>query len=424
MDIRYKILEAREARMKYIRLLIEKHNKLIVVIKSNICGNDKNPCYSKFLKNYFYIKVSKVLDVCSFEYVKSDDGDYYILVISNKDVLNVKSLLVGLENSNLGRLIDLDLYSNKQKSVSRSDLNLESRKCIVCNNDISICSRMKFHLVSEVNECFKNILVQELVNIVVDLSFKAMIDEVGCHPKFGLVTKYSNGKHLDMDYNTFVTSANAIKPYLYEYAKEGVHIDNFTFEKLRSIGKRAERAMFNATDGVNTHKGIIFILGFLLPAIVSKVLNGNDIVSTIKYLSKDIYNDFEDCLETTFGINAYKKYNITGIRGEVKNGLIHSFDIFNKYKDCEVNNLLILKILLSSMSVLDDTVILHRASIDYLEYTKDLASKLLRLSDEELTASSNIYTNKFIQDNVSPGGSADVTVTVLILIYFYKIGGI
>ena len=82
-----------------------------------------------------------------------------------------------------------------------------------------------------------------------------------------------------MDYDTFVKSTYAIKPYILRMAVEGFHWNHELkdlFPHIREIGKQAEKAMFQATDGVNTHKGIIFTMGILATAAGYELkANGN-----------------------------------------------------------------------------------------------------------------------------------------------------
>ena len=97
----------------------------------------------------------------------------------------------------------------------------------------------------------------------------ALLKEVGTTPKPGLVDLHDTGAHKDMDYDTFVKSTYAIKPYILRMAVEGFHWNHELknlFPHIREIGKQAEKAMFQATDGVNTHKGIIFTMGILATA--------------------------------------------------------------------------------------------------------------------------------------------------------------
>ncbi len=423
MDIRLQILNAREERLKYIHSTIEKYQRFIVVIKCNVCGDNKNPDYTYFLKKYFLKKVLNRLSVFKTEYVKSFDGDYYLVVINSDECNRVKHVLVDIENCDVGRLIDLDLYCSKQKSVSREALGYSRRKCIVCGGDVSVCSRTLNHSVENVEFAYQSILKEFLVNLVLNKIYTAMIDEVSAWPKFGLVTKNDSGIHRDMDFNLFVKSADAIMPFLKEYCYEGFNINVDSFKKLRAIGIRAEAAMFLATNNVNTHKGLIFILGFLLPSIVNVIYYNKGIVEAqklIKYLSSNILEDFKDETSNTYGKKIYKKLGITGVRGEVKNGLLTTFDLFNKFYGKEIDNLMIVRILVESMSVLDDTVVLHHNSLECLYNVKNIAKEILLLDDEMFFESVQDHTKDFIASNISVGGSADIVVSVLLLIYVFK----
>jgi len=88
--------------------------------------------------------------------------------------------------------------------------------------------------------------------------------ELETWPKPGLVSHVDNGSHVDMDAGTFRRSAAAIRPYLQSLAEAGAL--GCGMGVLRVIGLEAERAMLEATAGVNTHRGAIFGLGLLCAA--------------------------------------------------------------------------------------------------------------------------------------------------------------
>lgn len=98
----------------------------------------------------------------------------------------------------------------------------------------------------------------------------ALMAEVGATPKPGLVDRHDSGAHTDMDYDTFAASTTAIVPYLARMFEAGYTWEskdfNALFESIRPIGIEAEKAMFAATDGVNTHKGMIFSMGTIAAA--------------------------------------------------------------------------------------------------------------------------------------------------------------
>ena len=82
--------------------------------------------------------------------------------------------------------------------------------------------------------------------------------------------RHNNGSHRDMDLFTFLDSTTALLPYWHQAVSIGQEtaglLPEETFARLREAGLAAERAMFRATGGVNTHKGAVFSLGCVLGA--------------------------------------------------------------------------------------------------------------------------------------------------------------
>ena len=99
---------------------------------------------------------------------------------------------------------------------------------------------------------------------------EAMLYEVSATPKPGLVDRANNGAHHDMDFFTFMSSAAALRGYFDECAAIGAGHCQQPIEGLlpclQAAGIVAERQMFTLTQGVNTHKGMIFSLGILAGA--------------------------------------------------------------------------------------------------------------------------------------------------------------
>ena len=102
------------------------------------------------------------------------------------------------------------------------------------------------------------------------LAEAALWQELELTPKPGLVDKYNNGAHRDMDHALFVRSIAAITPWFSRFTELGEkHAHLPASEQLRMIrpmGIACEQAMYAATGGVNTHKGGIFSLGLLCAA--------------------------------------------------------------------------------------------------------------------------------------------------------------
>lgn len=68
-------------------------------------------------------------------------------------VLLLKKRMVELEETSIiGRLLDIDVLFYQKDVIhvmSRKDLSLESRKCLLCSNEAKICGRSRRHSINE-----------------------------------------------------------------------------------------------------------------------------------------------------------------------------------------------------------------------------------------------------------------------------------
>lgn len=70
--------------------------------------------------------------------------EFYAVV--KTDATELKKLMVKIEeNTKAGRLLDIDIFNESGIQISRSDLNLPERKCIICDKDAKICMRESNH---------------------------------------------------------------------------------------------------------------------------------------------------------------------------------------------------------------------------------------------------------------------------------------
>jgi Triphosphoribosyl-dephospho-CoA synthetase len=93
-------------------------------------------------------------------------------------------------------------------------------------------------------------------------ALRALLYEVSVNPKPGLVDPVSSGPHPDMDVFTFIDSSMSLRRYFSRCVEQGTTFQGddlrALFLAIRPAGVEAEKAMFEATKGVNTHKGAIF----------------------------------------------------------------------------------------------------------------------------------------------------------------------
>ena len=178
------------------------------------------------------------------------------------------------ERDALGRLFDLDVLAPGGGKLSREDLGFPPRPCLICGQRGKGCASRRIHAVQELQEKTDGILSRCFAardrETLAAMAGRALLYEVCTTPKPGLVDRWNNGSHRDMDVFTFMDSTTALLPYFKKAVEIGQETAGEpparTFRRLREAGLRAEKAMFCATKGVNTHKGLIFSLGCILGA--------------------------------------------------------------------------------------------------------------------------------------------------------------
>ena len=268
---------------------------------------------------------------------------------------------------------------------------------------------------------------------IATLATKALLYEVSISPKAGLVSRLSNGSHKDMNFYTFIDSSLALHNYFlncFDYGQEKLFSCPDFFKNLRELGKVAEKDMYEATKGINTHKGTIFSMGILLAVLgvhlkENKEIDLKILSEKIKEMCKPLLNELEDADSiSTYGEKAYKEYHLTGARGLAISGYeIVLLDGINKLKDfCKTLDFETACILLLFyyMSVLDDTNIVNRANIAILKEVQILSKELFEenkktLEKENIKNSMSKLNDIFIEKNISAGGSADLLILTIFI---------
>jgi holo-ACP synthase CitX len=415
-----KILDAREKRANHILQLIKNYkDKTIVIMKANVPGVNKNPKNMGFICRYFSELVDSTFGdkIIDSKKIKSLDGDYmYFIINDSGNIVKEKTILIE-EKNHLGRLIDIDVFN--ETAITREDVECETRKCLICDNYAHLCSRSKEHSESEVFLVINEIIRNFLVDLVLNKTISSIYSELDLYPKFGLVSRHDSGCHTDMDSNTFVESIFAIKPFIKEFILYGIN-DLDDPLKLQEIGIEAEKAMLRATLNVNTHKGLIFALGVFLPSLTKAILKQEDIgflKQEIKHISEVVIGDYYKNIATkehkSHGDEIYLLHNLKGLRGEALNGFNIIFDI-PSFKDTP-SLLRYHEFLISFMSILDDTTIIHKTNIDTLNEVKSVFSDFVDKGG--YTANKEIIiqlSESYKKRNISPGGSADLLVLKIV----------
>lgn len=128
------------------QLLKQFPSKTLLTIKLNTPGTIKNNEKIKHifttgitqLRHYFPV----VENEWSFDQLVTGPEVFWII---NLSAIESKQRSVAFEeNFQLGRLFDVDVLS-KGKIISRNDLNLPSRKCLICSDYAKSCARSQRH---------------------------------------------------------------------------------------------------------------------------------------------------------------------------------------------------------------------------------------------------------------------------------------
>ncbi|PCH13169.1 2-(5''-triphosphoribosyl)-3'-dephosphocoenzyme-A synthase [Streptococcus parauberis] len=279
---------------------------------------------------------------------------------------------------------------------------------------------------------------------------KALLYEVTLTPKPGLVDCANDGSHSDMTLATFIDSTAVLTAHFYRYIKIG--FDNFRqdpqiiFNLLREEGIEAERSMFDATNGINTHKGVNFSFALILGATGAYLAQNPNKNLKDSFTADDtraicqlivpmtshlIANDLQNLAEKeqlTYGEKLYLNYGIKGPRGEAaegypsltKNALPYLRNHANSTSD---KRFLQLKLLIHLMTFVEDANLIHRGGIGALRTVQKEAKELKdkNLASPDLCKQLSDYNDHLVQLHLSPGGSADLFALSLYFAFLEKI---
>jgi len=146
------ILKDRERRSDYTLTLIESYQKPVFVGKINypgLCKNTENvnSTYEKMCET-FINALGGEYDLV--KHWQGADGPALIVVLKKSD-LEWKRKCVQIEESHPhGRIWDLDVYSLESIPLSREDLGLGHRSCLVCSDSAKVCTALKKHSIQKI----------------------------------------------------------------------------------------------------------------------------------------------------------------------------------------------------------------------------------------------------------------------------------
>ena len=280
------------------------------------------------------------------------------------------------------------------------------------------------------------------------LAVRALLYEVCTTPKPGLVDRNNTGSHRDMDIFTFMRSSASLWPYFARCFNTGASSSGDpapeTFAALRPLGMQAEEEMFRATGGINTHKGAIFTIGLALAALGRLCglprqdrdrISGDPAARILSEISSMTEGTVSKELEgltkenaRTAGQRFYLEYGITGIRGQAEAGFptVLEYGLPTLEKGLAAGKSPDEAGCAAMLQILARTTDTNMISRGGRETQIKKAAGLLRLlektpypDNETLLA----LDREYIEENLSPGGSADL-LALCWLLHFVKGSGL
>ncbi len=151
------ILLAREERIEFQENLMRKYKMPILVIRVNYPGINKDNEFSQGIMGIIEGRISEMFS--SFiQYKKTTttaEGPLVTMCI-NKKVRDIKAITLDIEDKHLlGRCVDIDVYDENGRDISREEFGLSMRKCYICDDIAHVCVRSKKHSSHEVEEFIK-----------------------------------------------------------------------------------------------------------------------------------------------------------------------------------------------------------------------------------------------------------------------------
>ncbi|MFP3153974.1 citrate lyase holo-[acyl-carrier protein] synthase [Lachnospiraceae bacterium ZAX-1] len=401
------------------------------------------------------------------------DECYYIF---DADANAIKQIAMEIEDGHaLGRLFDFDVLFFHKIEKRLLPLNgivygRKERTCLICGEPVWTCARSRRHLAKELKDAVILMLTQYFFELYAEklsvCAARAMLYEVCTTPKPGLVDQNNSGAHKDMDLFTFIDSTCALSSYFKEIAKFAMCYQGEPAnirKQIRFRGKQAEDTMYSYTNGVNTHKGLIFTMGSVCVAAGYMFANKLEISpESLLLFCKEICADTMDELDAadnaihaydpeatevvehakatkqteyakavkqteyakavkhtkttacSHGLKAYRNHQIQGVRGEAAKGfpnvILHGYPILCQLLKQGVNKSDAGVItLLHLIANVEDTNIVHRGGYQALrEIQCEIKDRIGHDSMDSLLHFAQELDQRFTLQGISPGGAADM----------------
>ncbi|MFR5602247.1 MAG: citrate lyase holo-[acyl-carrier protein] synthase [Lachnospiraceae bacterium] len=160
------MLAAREHRAAIQSNILSQHRLPLVCFTLNIPGPVKvlplvPDAFNAGIRQILHALEAQGMAVVCQKEIREITG-YEAFLAVDGDGLSIKKLMTGLEDcSQLGRLFDIDVLLPDGQKLSREDIQMPPRTCLLCSENAHVCSRSRAHTVEQLTERITQILEKE-----------------------------------------------------------------------------------------------------------------------------------------------------------------------------------------------------------------------------------------------------------------------
>ena len=264
-----------------------------------------------------------------------------------------------------------------------------------------------------------------MTNSITKNALRSLLYEVVTAPKPGLVDPISQGPHPDMNIYTFIDSSLSLESYFSAAVEIGQTFQSTDltqmFFKLRQRGITAEKEMFAATHGANTHKGAIFALGIFVCAESYSMTNNTELFLTITEMCKGLVQ--HDLIQNnelqTAGEKEFEQYHIGGARAQAEQGypIVREVALpFLKNTKGTLQTRLLDTLMKIATVTVDSNLIKRAGNYDVIDWLHQMATKYLDLGGYASPAGKKCLqklNDDCLAHNYSLGGCADLLIVTI-----------
>ena len=264
------------------------------------------------------------------------------------------------------------------------------------------------------------------------LARAALEREARLTPKPGLVDAENSGAHSDMNLALLLVSAAALEPFFALFAAAGMAdaalLPDGRLNCIREDGIAAEQAMFLATNGVNTHKGALFLLGALCYAAGYCAENGTALLpETVCAVAGRVCRGVTQELGERAG-RAFASHGARGARGEAEDGFPRALFALETFRRARARSAAEhdawLLALMRLMEVVEDANVLARCGDEIARALKARAGEIAARypsGGEDFLREIRVLGRDCMLWRASPGGAADLLACAMFLLALSEI---